>query len=137
MERMMHPGEVADLSDARKPILKIADIDVLHVEVVLPVEAYGMVKPGSQVDVAPEVAGSGKHVATVKTVDRILDAASGTFGVRLELPNKSHKLPAGVKCKALFPSIPGNLSFSRDNKPRTAGGNARPLGAAEGTIRNR
>jgi multidrug efflux pump subunit AcrA (membrane-fusion protein) len=41
--------------------------------------------------------------AKVTVVDRVVDAASGTFGVRLELPNPGYKLPAGLKCKTRFP----------------------------------
>ncbi|MFN0162035.1 MAG: hypothetical protein ACKVQQ_12450, partial [Burkholderiales bacterium] len=33
------------------------------------------------------------------TVDRVIDAASSTFRVRLELPNPDAKLPAGLRCK--------------------------------------
>ena len=36
---------------------------------------------------------------------RVLDAASGTFGVRLELPNPQRKIPAGVRCSVAFPDI--------------------------------
>ena len=32
-------------------------------------------------------------------VDRVADAASSTFGVRLEIPNPDHRIPAGLKCK--------------------------------------
>jgi hypothetical protein len=35
-------------------------------------------------------------------VDRVIDAASGTFGVRLELPNRERKIPAGVRCRVRF-----------------------------------
>ena len=38
-----------------------------------------------------------------QVVDRVVDAASGTFGVRLELPNPNYALPAGLKCKVRFP----------------------------------
>jgi len=40
--------------------------------------------------------------AKVTVVDRVVDAASGTFGVRLELPNPNYRLPAGLKCKVPF-----------------------------------
>jgi len=40
--------------------------------------------------------------ATVQIVDRVVDSASGTFGVRLEVPNPSGTMPAGVKCKVRF-----------------------------------
>jgi hypothetical protein len=32
----------------------------------------------------------------------VVDAASGTFGVRLELSNRNGSLPAGVRCKVQF-----------------------------------
>jgi len=105
MERLMHPGDVAEAGVGRKPILKLADIDTLNVEVILPVEAYGRVKLGAKVDVIPDAPVGGKYQAVVTVVDRVLDAASGTFGVRLELPNRSRKLPAGMRCKASFPQI--------------------------------
>jgi hypothetical protein len=35
-------------------------------------------------------------------VDQVLDAASGTFGVRLALPNPGQQLPAGIRCKVQF-----------------------------------
>ena len=41
-------------------------------------------------------------MATVTVVDRVLDAASGTFGVRLALPNPDLLLPAGIRCKISF-----------------------------------
>ena len=105
MERLMHPGEVAEAGVGRKPILKIADIDTLHVEVVLPVEAFGKLKVGSKADVLPDPPIGGRYSAVVKVVDRVFDAASGTFGVRLELPNRQRKLPAGTRCKASFENI--------------------------------
>ena len=47
----------------------------------------------------PELFDRGEHVAAVKTVDRVIDAASNTFRVRLELPNPNGALPAGLRCK--------------------------------------
>ena len=105
MERLMHPGEVAEAGVGRKPVLKIAEIDTLHVEVILPVEAFGKVQLGSKAEVLPDSPIGGRYEAVVKVVDRVFDAASGTFGVRLELPNRQRKLPAGMRCKAKFPSI--------------------------------
>jgi multidrug efflux pump subunit AcrA (membrane-fusion protein) len=35
-------------------------------------------------------------------VDRVVDAASGTFGIRLEIPNPGNRIPAGLKCKVRF-----------------------------------
>ena len=105
VERLMHPGEVAEAGVGRKAILKLAEIDTLHVEVLLPVAAHGRIKAGDAAEVFPESPIDGRYMATVKVVDRVLDAASGTFGVRLELNNRQRTLPAGVRCKATFANV--------------------------------
>ena len=43
--------------------------------------------------------------ATVRHVDRVLDAASNSFRVRLTLPNPHYRLPAGLRCKADLPAV--------------------------------
>jgi RND family efflux transporter MFP subunit len=111
MDRLMNPGDVSDMSDSRKPVLKIAEIGVLRIETVLPAAAYSQVKVGSMVEVMPDVLAA-RASAKVMAVDRVMDAASGTFGVRLEMLNEGYKLPAGMKCRALFPDVPANLSRS-------------------------
>ncbi len=50
----------------------------------------------------PEFPGDTVHVASVTIVDRVIDAASGTFGVRLELPNPKHEIPSGLHCQLAF-----------------------------------
>ena len=105
VERMQHPGELAEAGVGRKPMLKLAEIDTLHVEVLLPAAAYGKVKLGMEIEVVPEIPAGSRHSTSVKVIDRLLDAASGTFGVRLELPNRGHGIPAGIRCSARFPGI--------------------------------
>ena len=102
VERLMQPGELADNSDTRRPILKLANISVLHVEALLPLEAYHAVQVGQAATVMLEEPVGGRHTATVTVVDRVVDTASGTFGVRLELSNPDHEIPAGVKCRVSF-----------------------------------
>jgi RND family efflux transporter MFP subunit len=102
VERSMNPGELADNRDARRPILKLANVGVLHVEALLPLDAHRQVRKGQSAIVIPENPIGGRHPATVKVVDPVIDAASGTFGVRLELPNPGQAIPAGVKCRVVF-----------------------------------
>jgi hypothetical protein len=54
-------------------------------------------------DVTPEPPFTRTYRAKVKVVDRVIDAASGMFGIRLELPNPDYSLPAGLKCKVRLP----------------------------------
>ena len=53
----------------------------------------------------PEKPIGNQYSAEVVIVDRIIYAASGTFGIRLELPNKKYALPAGLRCQVGFPDI--------------------------------
>lgn len=105
-ERNMQPGELADPADARRPILRIADIAVLYAEAVLPAESYAHVKVGQRATIKVELPQATSVAATVRVVDRVLDAASGTFGVRLEVPNPNFSLPAGVQCRAELTHVP-------------------------------
>lgn len=100
VERFLSPGEFAT-SNVKDPIMKLAEVDPLHVEVVLPASQFGKIRKGSAGFVRPEAPG-GRFRALVTTVDTIIDAASGTFGVRLELPNPGLRIPAGAKCKIQF-----------------------------------
>jgi RND family efflux transporter MFP subunit len=101
VEKFQSPGEMAT-TNINQPILKLANINPLHVEVVLPVSLYGNIRTGMRGEVIPEKPIAGRYSARVKVVDRVVDAASGTFGVRLELPNPAGTIPAGVKCKVTF-----------------------------------
>lgn len=101
VDRYLSPGEYVE----DQPIMQLAQIDPLYVEVILPVSKLGSVKEGMQATIRPEMPVGGDYTARVKIVDKVVDAASGTFGVRLELPNPGYKLPAGLKCKVVFPSL--------------------------------
>ena len=87
------PGEY--VSDGE--IMRLAQLHPLNVEVVVPVAAFGSVARGMQATVRPEPPFEGDRTATVVIVDRVVDAASGTLGVRLELPNPDRALPGGLK----------------------------------------
>lgn len=101
VEKLQSAGEMAT-TNINQPILKLARIDPLHVEVVLPVSEYGKIRTGMKGMVVPEKPIQGQYEARVKVVDRTVDAASGTFGARLELPNPRAEIPAGVKCRVKF-----------------------------------
>jgi len=100
VERYLSPGEYIE----NQSVIKLAQIDPLNVEVIIPVTLFASIKVGMRAKVIPEAPVGGQYIAEVKIVDRVIDAASGTFGVRLELPNPNHRLPAGLKCKVIFPN---------------------------------
>ncbi len=85
-----------------KPIMTIAQIDPLKVEVVLPETAYGTIHKGMHAEVRPEAPVGGVYTGVVITVDHVINAASGSFIVRVKLPNPELALPSGLECKVRF-----------------------------------
>lgn len=101
IERYRSPGEFA----GDGPIVQLAQLDPLNVEVLLPASRFGMIKTGMKAMVTPEDPLEGNYPAIVKIVDRVVDASSGMFGVRLELPNPDYKLPGGLRCTVSFSGV--------------------------------
>lgn len=101
VERFLSRGEYV----GENPVMSIAQIDPLYVEVVIPAEEFGKIKKDSYARVRIELPEPMTLRARVSVVDRVIDAASGTFGVRLVLSNKDYKLPAGIKCEVIFPDL--------------------------------
>jgi len=102
VERFSSPGEFA----GDGPILQLVQLNPLNVEVLLPASRFGLIKQGMKAKVVPEAPLKGAYTAEVKIVDRVIDASSGMFGVRLELPNPDNKLPGGLRCTVSFSAIP-------------------------------
>jgi len=102
VERLLSVGEYRN---DQSPVLTLAEIDPLRVEVFVPTIYYGQILVGTVGHVRPEEPVGGRHDASVTVVDKVMDAASGTFGVRLLLPNPDLALPAGLKCKIQFDGL--------------------------------
>jgi hypothetical protein len=97
-DRYLMPGEFIQ----EKPILKLAQLDPLRIEVVSPVHNFGRIKTGMHAQISTEFGAFENLVGEVVLVDKVIDAASGTFGVRLELQNQDNSVPGGIKCKVRF-----------------------------------
>ena len=105
LDRMLNPGDLAEAGTGRKAILKLVQVEPLRVEAVLPLAAYGRLKTQTRAEVVPE--GMAAVAATITVIDSVFDTASGTFGVRLELPNAGGRVPAGIRCRVDFPALHG------------------------------
>jgi RND family efflux transporter MFP subunit len=99
VKRALGPGEYVHQEAS---IVTVARIDPLFVETFLPVRYFGLIKPGVEASVRPDDPIGGDRSAVVTIVDQVFDAASGTFGVRLALPNPEHIVPAGLRCRITF-----------------------------------
>ncbi len=98
VERYVSPGEYVD----SQPLLRVVKIDPLRVEVIIPARIFGKINPGMTAAITPELPEYGEQTATVTIVDKVIDSASSTFGVRLELPNTGQQMPSGMKCLVRF-----------------------------------
>ncbi len=100
-ERFMAVGERVE----ERPIFRVAVDDPLRAEVVLPASLFASVRVGMTMAIQPEFPGAPQRKARVVLVDRVIEGASNTFRVRLELPNADRALPAGLRCKAEFSDV--------------------------------
>jgi len=96
VERFVNLGERVE----EKPLMRVAVINPLRVELLVPTAQYGTLALGDKISILPELPGAAAVLATVSHVDRVLDPASNSFRVRLRLPNPGLRLPAGLRCKA-------------------------------------
>lgn len=110
-ERVLGPGEYRT---EQAHIFVLARMNPLYVEVFVPLALFGQIEVGMVADVEPEAPVSGVHRAVVTVVDPLFDASSGTFGVRLSLPNPDLRLPGGLRCKIRFLERSGNLGAAKE-----------------------
>lgn len=87
---------------SEEPVVTIVSIDPLYAEIVAPVSFLGQVEKGDAARLDLEYLDKQNLKATVKTVDPVIDAASGTFRIQLELPNPKARIPSGLRCQVAF-----------------------------------
>ena len=101
-------------------------------EVIAPVEMYRQVSAGMTARIFPEEPIGGELEAVVKTVDPVVDAASGTFRIRLELDNRDNSIPAGIACAVAgvaFVALIGWRLLPKSTRERQAGKELFDLGS--------
>ena len=98
VEVTVAPGEY---THEQAPILTIAELDPLHVEVFVPIARYDDLDVGMPAKVGAELFDV-EATAHIAVIDRVFDPASATFGVRLHLPNPDYEILAGQRCRLRF-----------------------------------
>jgi hypothetical protein len=102
INRFKSEGEFVD----DQPILRVAQLNPLMVEAIVPMNFFGDIQPGMMAEVNPVMAGSDRRKARVTAVDPIGGSVGGstsdTFAVQLEMSNPGFKIPAGLTCDVTF-----------------------------------
>ncbi len=123
-ERKLSPGE---FWTEQLQAVTIAALDTLDVETFVPIALHGRLAVGDFGSIRPEPPIEGTYRAQIDVIDRVYDAASGTFGVRLKLPNPQLSIPAGVRCRIRFDkSVPDVSALDSAGHPQPAAAGAQP-----------
>lgn len=87
-----------------EPVFQVAQLDPLRIEVAVALEHHDSIETGMTAAVTLDVENydSDDLRAVVKRIDPVADAASGTYGVWLEMPNPDLTIPSGVRCQIDF-----------------------------------
>lgn len=97
-DQLKFVGEFVD----GEAVVRVAQLDPLHVETIVPAQHIGEVVPGMQATIRSVTDSTAQHNAQVDLVDQVVDVASGTFGVRLSLANPDYAVTAGLRCTVQF-----------------------------------
>ncbi len=117
-----------------RAIMKLAQVNPLRVELVAPTEYFGLIKKGMEVEIRPERPANKVYKAHVTVVDQLIDPASGSFAVRMALPNPADEMIGGVNCLAIFNfETPAISSLSKDNAKSADGEASQPAVSGEDT----
>jgi membrane fusion protein, multidrug efflux system len=96
VDRLIDKGEYVNV----EPVISLATLDPLHIDLLLPYSYFGSIVTGQELQIRAEPALIDPRSARVKTVDPLIDPASGTFRVQLIMANPGNKIPAGLRCSA-------------------------------------
>lgn len=98
VERLAAEGEA--IGEQQTVLLELVQIDPLNVELIVSASQFGQLSIGDTLVVAPAFPVQNRYEARIVVIDPVIDASSGTFGVRATLPNPGLKIPSGLNCSA-------------------------------------
>jgi membrane fusion protein (multidrug efflux system) len=96
--RRVQRGQMVKQGDL---LFRIGDPDTLRAELLLPESRLGTVRAGQRVRIIP-AAGSPPRTALITRVNPLVDPASGTFRVVIDIDNRSGELHGGVSARVVF-----------------------------------
>jgi len=97
--QMVKPGDL---------LFRVGNPDTLRAELLLPESRLGTVKVGQRVEIVP-AAGSPPRLAGITRVNPLVDPASGTFRVVIDIDNRSGELHGGVSARVVLSPGPRSI----------------------------
>jgi membrane fusion protein, heavy metal efflux system len=101
VERHVAPGEYVE----NRKALTVAEVDPVYADVIAPSALFSEVKKGQKVKVTLRQPAEKAVIADTSVIDPYVDGASGTFRVRLSIPNADNSIIPGFRCSAELGSV--------------------------------
>lgn len=97
-KKMVEAGELV----GQKPVLQILQLNPLYIEVIFPKAFYEQMNLGRHLSFVTSLGSKQQHFSgKVIVKDPIIDVASETFGVRVQVANPGYEIVAGQKCEVV------------------------------------
>lgn len=80
------------------PIIEVVDISKLYAEILVREQLFGQIKKNQKIPIRILSPVNESRQAVVRQIDKTIDPASGSFGLRAYFPNSKNTIPAGVDC---------------------------------------
>ena len=94
VDKLIMAGEYVSVD----PVLELAQLDPLHVELLMPATWFGRLAPEQTLAVQVGEPIDARLAANVSVIDPVIDRGSATFRVRLRLANPQNRIPSGLSC---------------------------------------
>ena len=92
-ERVVKEGNMININ---QPTFKITDFDPLHAILHVPERHMSKLKKGQEVDLKADAINGNMFRGTIKRISPVVDAATGTFKVTIEVADRLNKLKPGM-----------------------------------------
>ena len=98
------------------PVLEVMCFDPLWIEFDCPMHKKNAFVPGSEVSVAPSYSPEDQRIGRVILHSMKATAASHTFVIRIEVPNKDRSWQSGLKMLVHEPAVPEAVALPKPGK---------------------
>ncbi len=96
-ERYVDPGASVEIGD---PLVRVSELSSLKLEALIPEEMLPEIRGRKQVRV--ELSNGEKFTVPLDLGPVVVDPASGTFLLQVQVPNPGEKITPGISCKVRF-----------------------------------
>lgn len=110
--------DVGEAAQEDKPVLRLVVLDLLHVIAYVPNEVAARLRVGDLAEVRLEGPTPTTRQCRIAMIDPVIDAASDTRRVKLELPNRDQNVQAGTKALVRFRAEAGARARARATERR-------------------